>query len=225
MSDDLAFLVYALLFRFAIIAAGLYTMFLGYSLLRDGQRIESDSSDTRATASVSIPGAKITIKNVTAGSIFSLFGAFLVIAMILQGNPEKTTQRQSQGANTVETKKVRGDTNDTVLSAIQSGLDAQRKGDIDEAETRFRDALFKTAPALNGIAWIYARGGKAPKGLVFSQAAVEIDGSNSHYLDTLAEAQSNMGDQASALKTIKQAAKLDPSFIARVDEFRRRASK
>jgi len=223
VSDDLAFLLYALLFRFGIVGAGIYVMFLGYRLLRDEKTAEG--SGERATAEASIPGAKLKIKNVTAGSVFALFGALLIVAMVLQGNPEKTRQKQITGAGTTETEKLRGGANDSILATIQSGVDAQGRGSNEEAEARFHDVLVRTAPALNGIAWIYAREGKAEKGLTFSKAAVEVDTSNVHYLDTLAEAEFNSGDHASALKTIEEAAKLDPSLKKRVDEFRRRALK
>lgn len=225
MNDDLAFLLYALLFRFGIVGAGIYVMFLGYRLLRDEKTAEGVGVSERATAEASIPGAKLAIKNVTAGSVFALFGALLIVAMVLQGNPEKTSQKRMSREGTTETEKLRGDGNDSVLAAIQSGVDAQSRGASEEAEARFHDVLSKTAPALNGIAWIYAREGKAEKGLTFSKAAVEVDASNAHYLDTLAEAEFNTGDRASALKTIEEAAKLDPSLKKRVDEFRRRALK
>jgi tetratricopeptide (TPR) repeat protein len=225
VSDDLAFLLYALLFRFGIVGAGIYVMFLGYRLLRDEKATEVAGVGERATAEASIPGAKLKIKNVTAGSVFALFGAFLIVAMVLQGNPEKTSQKQMSGQGTTETEKLRGSADDSILATIQSAMDAQSRGATEEAEARFHDVLSKTAPALNGIAWIYVREGKAEKGLTLSRAAVELDTSNAHYLDTLAEAEFNTGDHASALKTIEEAAKLDPSLKRRVDEFRRRALK
>jgi len=225
VSNDLAFLLYALFFRFGIVGAGTYVMFLGYRLLRDEKTAEGAGVGERATAEASIPGAKIKIKNVTAGSIFALFGALLIVAMVLQGNPEKTSQKQVSGEGTTETEKLRGGGNDPILATIQSGVDAQSRGATEDAEARFHDVLFRVAPALNGVAWIYAREGKAEKGLTFSKAAVELDASNAHYLDTLAEAEFNTGDHASALKTIEEAAKLDPSFRNRVDDFRRRALK
>lgn len=221
MSDDSVFVLYALAFRVAVLAAGAYAMYLGYCLLKDGER----HSGAASSAEASIPGVRFKLKNVTAGSIFSLFGAVLIVAMIIQGNPERTSQRQTGTDGVSETVKVRGSGTDPIQSLIQSGLDAYQKGAADDAANDFRDALSKTAPALNGLAWIYVQQGKADKGLALSQSAVEIDNSNAYYLATLAEAQFQTGDQASALKTIQIAAKLDPKFNGRVDELRKRAQK
>jgi tetratricopeptide (TPR) repeat protein len=221
VSDDSVFVLYALAFRVAVLATGAYAMFLGYCLLKDGER----QSGAASSAEASLPGIRFKLKNATAGSIFSLFGAVLIVAMILHGNPEKTSQKQMGTDGASETEKVRGSGIDPIQSLIQSGQNAFNKGATDDAANDFRDALSKAAPALNGLAWIYVQQGKADKGLALSQSAVEIDNSNAYYLDTLAEAQFQTGNQASALKTIQMAAKLDPKFNGKVDELRKRAQK
>ena len=221
MSDESVFLLYALSFRFSVLAAGSYAMFLGYSLLRDSKgNIGSESN-----AEVAVPGVRFKIQKVAAGSIFALFGAVLIVAMVLQGNPEKTRQMLSEGGRISITEKVRGDFGDSIQSSIQAGLDAEKRGAPEEAKILYRDALYKTAPAMNGLAWIYAGEGKAKSALAFSQSAVELDNNNAHYLDTLAEVEFGNGDQASALRTIERAAQLDSTFKARFEEFRKRLGK
>jgi len=223
VNGDSVFLIYALLFRFGIIAAGLYVISLGHALLQHrGGRLGADAA-TASTAEASLPGVRFKFQNVTAGTIFAMFGAVLIVAMVVQGNPEKTRHIQNVGGTATEITTLRGD--DPIQAGIQAGREAEDKGATQEAVALYRAALLKAAPAMNSLAWFYARDGKARKGIAFSQAAVELDDSNAHFLDTLAEAESGVGDQAAALKAIERAAQLDPAFKPRLDEFRKRVDK
>lgn len=225
MSDDAAFLAYALLFRFGIIGAGLVTIFLGHSLLR-GSRARATASDTvPATVEASIPGGRFRLHNVSAGSIFALFGAVLIVAMVLQGNPERTRQTLISGNTRSETVKMRGDYTDPVGMSTRAGNDAAKRGDTLEAENRFRMALNDAAPAMNGLAYIYAKNLKANEAIPLSLSAVELDPSNAHYLDTLAEAEMGVGDWPAALRAIEKAAQLDSTFKPRLEDIRRRSAK
>lgn len=224
MMSDATFLIYALIFRLGIIAAGLVTIFLGYSLFQ-GRRRRTQISDSSAEGS--ILGARFRLQNVTAGSIFALFGAALILGMVLQGNPEKTYRIQAGAGSQMLTETVRGDSADSVRATIERGLEAQRSGDTKAAEHIFHTLLVNAAPALNSLAWIYAGEGreKAMEALPFSQAAVQLDSTNAHYLDTLAEIDYVSGNREAAIRTIEKAVQLDPSFKSRLEEFRTRGLK
>jgi tetratricopeptide (TPR) repeat protein len=220
MSDGSLFLAYALLFRLGVIAAGCFTIFLGYSLLRQDST-RRRLSGTASTAEASIPGVRFRLQNVTAGPILTLFGAVLIVAMVSQGNPEKIHQTQVSGGVRLETEMLRGGAHDSIQASILAGKLAQEKGDTEEAEGRYHAALLEVAPAMNALAWIYIKEGKAAEALALSQSAVQLDNSNAHYLDTLAEVKSGVGDRQGALKAIEKAAQIDPSFQPRLKEFLR----
>jgi len=224
MTDDSVFLVYALLFRLGVIAAGCSTIFLGYLLLRqDSSRRRS--TGTASTAEATIPGMRFRLQNVTAGSILALFGAALIVAMVSQGNPEKTHQILVNGGVHLERETLRGGAHDSIQASIQAGRVAQDNGDTETAEKRYHAALVEAAPAMNALAWIYARKGKPGEALAFSQSAVQLDDTNAHYLDTLAEAKSGVGDRQGAMRAIEKAAQLDASFQPRLKEFLRSGGK
>jgi tetratricopeptide (TPR) repeat protein len=225
MSDDSAFLLYALLFRAGIIAAGLYAMRLGQVLLRESNRRGSAAHDNRSSAETSLPGFRIRLTNVTSGTIFALFGAVLVVAMVIQGNPQRTVTRQDKPGEVAETVSMRGAPGGAIESLIEDGKNAEKARSLPDAEKSYRSALEKTAPAMNSLAWIYAQEGKAPQGRVFASAAVELDSDNPHYLDTLAEAEFRAGNRDLALQAIEKAAQLNASFQPRLAEFRARAAK
>lgn len=216
MSDDSVFLIYALLFRLGVIAAGCSSIFLGYSLLRQ-DATRRRHSGTASTAEASVPGVRFRLQNVTAGSILALFGAALIVAMVSQGNPAKTREILVNGVR-LEKETLRGGGHDSIQVSIQAGKAAQEKGDIEEAERRYHAALVEAAPAMNALAWMYTRKGKAAEALAFSQSAVQLDDTNAHYLDTLAEAKSGVGDRQGALRAIEKAAQLDASFQPRLKE-------
>jgi tetratricopeptide (TPR) repeat protein len=225
MSNDSMFLLYALLFRAGIIAAGLYAMRLGQVLLREAQVRAGSPAEGQSSVEAVIPGVRFSLKNVTAGSIFALFGAVLIVAMVLQGNPEKTVQTQKPSGEVVQTETLRGGANDSIESVIESGKDAERSRALPEAERFYRNGLAKVAPAMNSLAWIYAQEGKADQGRGLSLAAVELDGDNAHYLDTLAEVEFRMGNKDLALQAMQKAAGMDPAFKARLADLRERTGK
>ena len=228
MTDDTMFLIYALVFRLGITGAGLFTIFLGYSLFQ-GRRGQTQISNAQSSAEASILGIRFRLHRVTAGSIFALFGAALIVAMIAQGNPQKTRQMQTAAlsGSQIASETLRGDAGESTKAAIQGGLEAERRGDPRGAEQIYHTLLVNAAPALNSLAWIYAGQGreKATEALPFSQSAVTLDGTNAHYLDTLAELQYVSGNREAALRAIERAVQLDQSFKSRLEAFRTRGLK
>jgi hypothetical protein len=220
MDGDAAFVLYALLFRSAVIGAGLFTIYLGHSLLRQRPGRGGSPSEKGSQVEASIPGVRFRLQSVTAGSIFALFGAVLIIAMVLQGNPERSHQILTGGGVRSETVKTRGADLDPILTSIQSADDAVQRGDIPAAEKLYRLALYQTAPALNGLAWVYNQKGIVQEALPLAKSAVYLDKDNAHYLETLANVEMAVGDQAAAIRAIEKAAQLDPTFKSRINKFR-----
>ena len=77
------FLIYASLFRLAVIAAGVVCVVLGYRLFVRGVMPEG-----RTDAEVAAGDIRLSLKNAAPGTIFALFGASTIMVMLIQGSPE-----------------------------------------------------------------------------------------------------------------------------------------
>ncbi len=77
------FLIYATLFRLAVIAAGVLIIVLGYRLFAQGIAA-SASSETAASGG----GFSLTLKNAAPGTSYALFGAILISVSVIKGSPE-----------------------------------------------------------------------------------------------------------------------------------------
>ena len=77
------FLIYATLFRLAIIGAGVFAIVLGYKLFVRGVMPEG-----RTEGELDAGQIRLTVKNAAPGTCFALFGAAMVSVMLIQGNPE-----------------------------------------------------------------------------------------------------------------------------------------
>ena len=77
------FLIYAAVFRLSVMLVGILSIYFGYRLFvlgvmpREGTNIEAASNEMN-----------LTIKNAAPGTIFALFGVFVIGLMVVQGNPE-----------------------------------------------------------------------------------------------------------------------------------------
>ncbi len=77
------FLIYATLFRLAVIGAGVLIIVLGYRLFAQGIAA-SASSETAASGG----GFSLTLKNAAPGTSYALFGAILISVSVIKGSPE-----------------------------------------------------------------------------------------------------------------------------------------
>lgn len=82
------FVVYLILFRLAIIIAGVVSIFLGYRLFAIGVWPKGNSGGTDVGANIA--GSRLTLKNAAPGTCFALFGVIIITAMFIGGNPEMT---------------------------------------------------------------------------------------------------------------------------------------
>jgi tetratricopeptide (TPR) repeat protein len=125
MDLSTSFLIYATLFRLAVIAAGVLIIVLGYRLFLQGltSRDETD-------ASIEGGGFKLTLKNAAPGTSFALFGAVLISVMVIRGSPELdiTTAAPGTGAAPATLQpgtrevRLRGDDSNAPVLPVQSQL-------------------------------------------------------------------------------------------------------
>ena len=214
MSEEALFMAYALFFRLGIIVAGLVCIRLGYKLLQ-----EDVGGQPLSTVEASLHGTRIRLQKIAPGSLMALFGAAIITVMLLQGNPENLHKLQNSITGTTETINTRGD-GDPVITKLRDADSLFRKGDVIGAEKQFREVLATVSPALNGLAYIYSTNGRSKEALNLSLSAVELDPSNAHYLDTLADIDLKLGDRPNAIIVIGKAAQLDPEFNTKAQEIR-----
>jgi tetratricopeptide (TPR) repeat protein len=93
---DLAtgFLLYALAFRLAIIAVGVFSIALGYKLF-----VRGVMGGDRTDAEAQLGEIKLTVRNAAPGTCFALFGVVIIVAMQIQGSPELTLKTAEKVAN------------------------------------------------------------------------------------------------------------------------------
>jgi hypothetical protein len=193
-----AVLWYLLIFRLAIIAAGVLGIILGYRLFCKGIGI-SVAGDTGSTIESSIGITKFTVKNAAPGTAFSLFGAILLIVTMIQGRPSVTLDTLSkwqakagteESAESVQSQKLvmRGNGEDSFGLLVAQGIDFDRKHDTADAQRSYENAVKQIAEPINNLAWIYLNSGRSKDAVGLATLAVQLRPDESRYVDTLDKA-------------------------------------
>jgi len=103
MTVTTGFLIYATLFRLAVLAVGALAVWLGYRLFidasprRGGKR--GKAAETAAVAAAAEGGGfKLSLTNFWPGAYFALFGTVIIAMMLWQGSPRliMTELREAQ---------------------------------------------------------------------------------------------------------------------------------
>lgn len=206
MSFVNAALCYLLLFRLAIIVAGVLCVVLGYRLFCKGIGT-SASGDAGSTIESSIGISKITLKNAAPGTCFALFGALLLIVTMIQGRPSVTLDtlsrwqtndgaKESNGTSQVESAEtsreqklvMRGGDQDSITMLTNQGKEFEGKNDIANAQRSYEDAVKQMAEPMNDLAWLYFKSGRAKDALGLATIAVQLRPDESRYRDTFEKA-------------------------------------
>ncbi len=228
------FLIYATLFRLAIIGAGVFAIVLGYKLFVRGVMPESRTDSEFQAGEI-----RLTVKNAAPGTCFALFGAVMVSVMLIQGNPELLLDRKtSDGSDQRIT--LRGEDPSPVAAAAMNStgfrhyvdgiLDGSKNVDaaIDEqaqvlkANTTLADA----AEPLSHLAALYLAEGKrvdtelAGKALGLTEVVYQVAPSDADNLATMAWAQWYLGDRDRAERAMAKAAKADTRYAPDLAEMR-----
>ncbi len=88
MSQFSEFLLYAAVFRLAIIATGTVCIVLGYHLFAARFQFSGERPKD-ATFDAKLPGLTVTLKNAAPGASFALFGV-IVISVMLAHTPQRS---------------------------------------------------------------------------------------------------------------------------------------
>lgn len=203
------FLAYVTLYRLAIIGAGMVAIILGYRLFLSGV-FDRAGGGTEAVAETS--GFKISLKNAAPGTCFAVFGAALIIAMIVSGNPQLDMTKNgasTNGALPLETMvRLKGvpDGGQAFEAAMGRAKTLSIGGRKTEALQVYRQALSVTNLSARQIAWaaadiaqLYLAQERRKEALALARLAVQLDGTRPQNVETLAAAAkaNGNGDEAS----------------------------
>ena len=121
------FIIYAAIYRLGIIAAGFGCVFMGYRLFvlgvmpREGSDVDAQAGEIR-----------LTLKNAAPGTCFAAFGVFMIITMIVQGNPEYRLSDVASKEGSRHEATFRSENGD-VSAALERGRKLEASGQLDEA--------------------------------------------------------------------------------------------
>ena len=194
---DVAF-AYLLMSRLAILAAGVVCVVLGYKLFCKGIGTSS-SSGPGSTIESSVVGARFSVKNAAPGTAFALFGAILIVVMLIQSSPSVTLETMSKWKTSTEAQRpgaseqteklvMRGNGQDSISSLTAQGIEYEKRGDTANAERAYRQAVTLVAEPINDLAWIYVGSGRAKEAIGLATIAVQLRPDEPRFADTLAKA-------------------------------------
>lgn len=238
MDPTTGFLVYAALFRLAIIGAGITAIVLGYHLFVRGV-MPTQGTDVEAQTG----DIKLTFKNAAPGTCFALLGIAVIAVMLIQGNPELVVRDLNKvhgptgvekATRTVQLKGggeagISGDESHAFQVLVAYGDERRAAGDNTGAMAAYARALGlpevtlgQAAPAVNQVAELYHGQQRFQEALSLARLAVGIEGNNANFLQTLAAVLEATGHPAEALKMMEKAAGIDPTYKQQLEDMRSR---
>jgi len=125
-------LIYLLLSRLFILAAGGLSLILGYRLFFRGVFMSTAAPaqpNTGQDIDTSVLGIKITLKNAAPGTAFAIFGALIIIVMLVQSSPlvSLDTVRQIGREASSESGKVASEVSPESRPSLVTSLEASDK--------------------------------------------------------------------------------------------------
>jgi hypothetical protein len=210
MNEVFIFVVYAIVFRVAMISAGALAVFFGYRLFvlgvmpKEGSDIESEAGNVR-----------LTIRNAAPGTCFALAGVAIIGLMAGQGNPAYETSRQLGS----ETTSMRG--GEQMPEAAQVG--SVPIGDDSEDIRRMRLQLLgkladpmvtmaESKPVLMGLAAADLQRGRNREAGVYALILYGFAKDDPRVLGLNAKVEEGLGNDKGAMRFMNEAKKIDPDF-------------
>ncbi len=238
MDVNTGFLIYATLFRLAVIASATISIILGYLLF-----IKAKVASSRQGTDIEgqFGGYSLTLRSAAPGTCFALFGSAILVTMLSQGNPQLVIEElQTMSQVTADTKTVDAKTGQVMSvskkttmkgsgdESYDPSLEFQKQ--YDEAmqhlkggnETAAMTALGKSlsrqdvslglaAMAVNRLAEMYQNQNRDDEALSLARLAVTVDRNNVEYIATLATIQCKRGQYDEALRMAKIAVAREPN--------------
>jgi len=198
LNPDQYGVLYLIVFRVGIIAAGVISIICGYRLLLAGVfHLHPNTPPTEISGRFG--GAEFTFKSVSPGTCFALFGAILIIAMISSAPPEFERSQiisvSSGGKTTVaDALKMRGEIVG-MAEIVEQAKREDKVGNKYKAMQAYARALRLVAEPLNNLAWLYHEAGRDTEALPLSQLAIQFAPNESAFADTLKKVRERAGKE------------------------------
>jgi tetratricopeptide (TPR) repeat protein len=212
------FLVYLILFRLAIITAGIISIVLGYRLFVRGIK-PTDNAAPGTDISARIAQSRFTVKNAAPGTCFALFGVLTISIMFARGGPEltlKSIQNASDAGLRTSELRLRGNGVSGIKAATLKGKHFEEQQDIDNAMIAYEEALLLMAKPMNNLAWLYQTQERIEEAFPISRLAVALTPNEANHLDTLAEIYLKKGKRGEAFRLWEKAAEIDPKYLKKL---------
>ncbi len=216
-----AHIIYAALFRLAIIAAGFGCVVMGYRLFvlgvmpKEGSEIDAKAGEIR-----------LSLKNAAPGTCFAALGVFMIVAMLVQGNPGKKVLEVPTKEGTRREVTWRSDGED-IFAVIARGQKLEQAGRLDEAIKAYADplkdgnlAMKEATGPLRSIAAVYLKQDRHDEAMAYASLANQVDRENANGLALIARIQFRRGNYKEAVDAISEAARTDPTFIDERDRLK-----
>lgn len=219
----MSFVIYAVIFRVAVITTGLACVYMGYRLFVRGV-MPQDGSDVDAKAGE----IRFTLKNAAPGTCFAAFGALLIAIMLIQGNPEMNMLEYQSVDSSIRHIRMRGDVDD-FSTVFSRGRYLEREGRLDEAVMAYAQGLsnpdlnlLDATEPLRAIASIYEKQGRYDEAVAYARLANQIQPNKAEGLALLAEIQWKRGKFSEAIQAMEQASAIDCVFEKDLEQMRGR---
>jgi tetratricopeptide (TPR) repeat protein len=226
MTETAGFLIYAALFRLAIIGAGALSIWLGFRLFLQGTSTAEGGRSTDAEAKFG--GVMLSLRGAAPGTCFALFGATIISVMIWTGSPALNLQ-ESRGAGPDATARslalkgapVPASTPAVAIPQFGSIFQTQMlRGDALLTDGRYAEAadayaaaladgrvrLSAAAPAFNQLAWSMHQLGRHTEAAGFADIAVGLAPENAVFRDTRIQARAAADRLQSEMQSDRQRA-------------------
>jgi tetratricopeptide (TPR) repeat protein len=202
MEPNYSFIIYAAVFRIAIILSGIISIVLGYKLF--SKRIYTEVKDSKTEANISSGPLKIYLKNGGPGLFFAMFGVCIICIMLINGIPVSI---EEVDGNRIK-RTIRGNSaikdEMTIEELNDEGVKFERKGELDKAYDYYSKAVKLTSIPINNFAWILQKQGNYTDSIALSRVTVFMDPNNPKYIDTLAVALCKNGMLEESLEVINK---------------------
>lgn len=232
MQLEISFVIYLILFRLAIIAAGVVSIILGYRLFTYG----ITSADKGSSMKTSVGGMKLELKNAAPGTFFAVFGVVVISVMLVSTPPGyESEQKSSVAADGVANKlaetstrtiKMRAGENE-VIALLEKGVEHQSGGDNDEAIFKYKQAIklaesnYRLSELFNNLAWAYYDDKQnMESALYLTQMSNYLNPSTENYISTHVEILLHLGQKERALKILEAAIEEHSGLNSKLAEVR-----
>jgi len=215
------YIIYASLFRLAIIGAGFGCVVMGYRLFVLGV-MPKEGSDIDAKAGE----IRLSIKNAAPGTCFATFGVVMIVAMLIQGNPERRELQVPTKEGIRREVTWRSDSED-VSASIMHGQKLEQAGRLEEAIKAYAEpfkndnlSIKETSDPLRAIAAVYLKQDRHDEAIAYASLAYQIDPNNAEGLALISKIQLRRGKSEEAFKAITEAAQINPIFVPERDRLK-----